>query len=90
MGNHRVAALRAERQAVLEFFGALTPEEWEEPSGCPGWSVKGVLSHMSAAFHGCFHRPVQDLSTAARRGAPQCRCRAEQKNRPMARPGFQL
>jgi uncharacterized protein (TIGR03083 family) len=54
MGNHRVAALRAERAAVLEFFGALSPEEWEAPSGCPGWSVKGVLSHMSAAFHGCF------------------------------------
>jgi len=54
MGNHRVAALRAEREAVLEFFGALTPEEWDAPSGCPGWSVKGVLSHMSAAFHGCF------------------------------------
>jgi uncharacterized protein (TIGR03083 family) len=54
MGDHRVAALRAERAAVLEFFGALSPEEWEAPSGCPSWSVKGVLSHMSAAFHGCF------------------------------------
>src|SRR5438309_898100 len=54
MGNQRVASLRAERQAVLEFFGALSPEEWDAPSGCPGWSVKGVLSHMSAAFHGCF------------------------------------
>jgi uncharacterized protein (TIGR03083 family) len=54
MGNQRVAALRAEREAVLEFFGNLTPEEWDAPSGCPGWSVKGVLSHMSAAFHGCF------------------------------------
>src|SRR5260370_13991956 len=54
MGNHRVAALRAEREAVLEFFGALSREEWDAPSGCPGWSVKGVLSHMSAAMHGCF------------------------------------
>ncbi|HEY4409432.1 MAG TPA: maleylpyruvate isomerase family mycothiol-dependent enzyme [Acidimicrobiia bacterium] len=54
MGNNRVAALRAERQAVLDFFGTLTPEEWDAPSGCPGWTVKNVLSHMSAAFHGCF------------------------------------
>src|SRR5258708_38101594 len=54
MANQRVAALRAERQAVLEFFAPLTQEEWDAPSGCPGWSVKGVLSHMSAAFHGCF------------------------------------
>ena len=54
MGNNRVAALRAERDAVLEFFGSLTPEEWNAPSGCSGWTVKNVLSHMSAAFHGCF------------------------------------
>lgn len=54
MRNDRVVALRAEREAVLEFFGALSPEEWDAPSGCPGWTVKGVLSHMAAAFHGCF------------------------------------
>jgi uncharacterized protein (TIGR03083 family) len=54
MGNRHVAALRAERVAVLQFFRNLSPEEWNAPSGCPGWTVKGVLCHMSAAFHGCF------------------------------------
>jgi len=54
MASDRVAALRAEREEVLAFCRRLTPEEWEAPSGCPGWSVKGVVSHMGAAFHGCF------------------------------------
>ena len=54
MASNRVAALRAEREEVLAFCRRLEPEEWEAPSGCPGWSVKGVVSHMGAAFHGCF------------------------------------
>ena len=54
MASNRVAALRAEREEVLAFCRRLAPEEWETPSGCPGWSVKGVVSHMGAAFHGCF------------------------------------
>ena len=52
--NNRLEALRVERVAVLEFFHDLTPGEWDAPSRCAGWSVKGVLSHMSAIFHGCF------------------------------------
>jgi uncharacterized protein (TIGR03083 family) len=54
MASNSVAALRAEREEVLQFCRRLTPQEWEAPSGCPGWSVKGVVSHMGAAFHGCF------------------------------------
>ena len=54
MASNRVAALRAEREEVLQFCRRLTPEEWAAPSGCPGWSIKGVVSHMGAAFHGCF------------------------------------
>lgn len=54
MASNRVAALRAEREEVLQFCRRLTPDEWEAPSGCAGWSIKGVVSHMGAAFHGCF------------------------------------
>lgn len=54
MASNRVAALRAEREEVLQFCRRLRPDEWDAPSGCPGWSIKGVVSHMGAAFHGCF------------------------------------
>ena len=54
MASNRVAALRAEREEVLQFCRRLTPDEWDAPSGCAGWSIKGVVSHMGAAFHGCF------------------------------------
>jgi len=54
MSNNRVEALRAEREEFLAFCRRLTPEEWEAPSDCPGWSIKGIVSHLGGAFHGCF------------------------------------
>lgn len=50
----RVAALTAERTALLGFLHTLTPADWEAPSRCEGWSVKDVVSHMGAAAHGFF------------------------------------
>jgi uncharacterized protein (TIGR03083 family) len=50
----RVAALKAERAALLSFLNDLTPEDWSTPSRCDGWSVKDVVAHMGAAAHGFF------------------------------------
>lgn len=54
MSIDRARALRDERNAVLALCRTLGDADWAAPSDCAGWSVKDVVSHMAAAFHGCF------------------------------------
>jgi uncharacterized protein (TIGR03083 family) len=35
-----------ERSALLNLLAGLTPEEWERPTACAGWSVKDVALHV--------------------------------------------
>ncbi|MCV7077583.1 maleylpyruvate isomerase family mycothiol-dependent enzyme [Mycobacterium szulgai] len=37
---------RTERAELAEFLSTLTPQQWEAPSLCAGWSVKDVVAHM--------------------------------------------
>jgi uncharacterized protein (TIGR03083 family) len=37
---------RAERTDLTEFLVTLTPQQWETPSLCSGWTVKDVVAHM--------------------------------------------
>lgn len=37
---------RAERTDLAEFLATLTPQQWEAPSLCAGWSVKDVVAHV--------------------------------------------
>jgi uncharacterized protein (TIGR03083 family) len=46
MGSDAVAALRADRLALLEICAGLTPADWEAESGCPGWSVRDLVAHL--------------------------------------------
>jgi uncharacterized protein (TIGR03083 family) len=50
----RARVLRDERNAVLDLCRTLTDAEWASASDCAGWTVKDVIAHMGAAFHGCF------------------------------------
>ena len=54
MGIDRVGALRAERNAIVELCGGLSADEWATPSRCEGWTIKDVVAHMGAAYHGTF------------------------------------
>jgi uncharacterized protein (TIGR03083 family) len=54
MSLDRVAAVKAERSALLAFLRTLSPQDWETPSRAEGWSVKDVVAHMGAAAHGFF------------------------------------
>ena len=45
-----VDTLRADRTALLEIGAQLTDAQWQAGSGCPGWSVKDVVSHLSALY----------------------------------------
>ncbi len=37
---------RAERADLADFLASLTPQDWEAPSLCTGWTVKDVVAHM--------------------------------------------
>lgn len=50
MSSDSLAALRVERQAVLDFCADLTPQEWSAPSLATGWSVKDVVAHLTAGL----------------------------------------
>ncbi len=45
-----VEALAADRQALLALGRRLSGEHWALPSGCAGWSLQDVVSHLSALF----------------------------------------
>jgi uncharacterized protein (TIGR03083 family) len=50
----RIAALRAETEAMRRLALDFSPDEWSTPSAAPGWSVKDVIAHLSASCRGMF------------------------------------
>ncbi len=47
-GFDRVAAVRAERAATLEFLERLDDEQWRTPSRAAGWQIRDVVAHLAA------------------------------------------
>jgi uncharacterized protein (TIGR03083 family) len=45
-----IAALRADRDALLEICEQLDDADWKAESGCAGWSVQDVVAHMGALY----------------------------------------
>ena len=43
----RVEVLRQEVATFKERVAALSPEDWDRPSACDGWSVADVVAHLS-------------------------------------------
>lgn len=37
-----------ERAALLALLASLTPEQWDAPTACAGWSVKDIAAHLLA------------------------------------------
>jgi uncharacterized protein (TIGR03083 family) len=74
-----VDAVRADRDAVLEIAAGLTVQQWETESGCEGWSLQDLLTHMGLTFwamvdperladtHGLPFERAQDVLVQARR-----------------------
>jgi uncharacterized protein (TIGR03083 family) len=42
--------VRADRAALLDIGARLTEEEWQAPSGCAGWRVQDVVTHLANLF----------------------------------------
>lgn len=65
---------------MLQISASLDPQQWQEASGCEGWSVQDVLAHMSLTFwslvdpgrlpdtSGMPFERAQDALVASRRG----------------------
>jgi uncharacterized protein (TIGR03083 family) len=41
-------SIKADRETFADYLGALSPEQWDAPSWCEGWTVKGVATHLLA------------------------------------------
>ncbi len=50
MSDGIIEALRAERDVVLGICAGLSEPDWAAGSGCPGWSVQDVISHLGAGY----------------------------------------
>jgi uncharacterized protein (TIGR03083 family) len=48
MANDIWPVVHTERRALADDLAGLTPEQWQTPSLCAGWSVHDVLAHMVA------------------------------------------
>jgi len=79
MATTAVETLRADRAALLEIGAGLSDEQWQAGSGCLGWSVKDLVSHLAALYWmaaepaalpdttGLTTEQAQDAMVAARR-----------------------
>ena len=43
-------AIEADRKALLALCAEIPDSVWTKDSGCPGWSVQDVMSHMACSF----------------------------------------
>lgn len=50
MSDGIIEALWAERDVVLGICAGLSAPDWAADSGCPGWSVQDVISHLGAGY----------------------------------------
>lgn len=75
-----IEALAADRAVLLKICSEMSSEDWKAGSGCPGWSVQDVVTHMGAGFQavvdpaalpdtqGLPFERAQDTIVEARRG----------------------
>ena len=68
-------ALAPERAALLELLRGLSAEDWERPTECPEWTVKGLVLHILG----------DDLSLLSRRARRVARRPDALRDRPSRR-----
>lgn len=45
-----IEGVRADRAALLDICSALGPDDWQDQSGCEGWTVQDLVAHLGALF----------------------------------------
>jgi len=66
VGNDTVDMFVTEQAAFANLIRDLTPEQWELPSLCPGWTVRDVVVHT--AFH--THRGLKETLGSTEKYTP--------------------
>lgn len=56
---------RESAEALLELVTDLTPQEWDTPTDCPGWTVQDVVAHL-AHLEAVLAGTVPDVASDAR------------------------
>lgn len=83
--------LRADGAALLDIGARLTDEQWQAPSGCQGWRVQDVVTHLANLFwiladpaklppaEGVPTEQAQEAAVQARRGMSGAEALADYK-----------
>jgi uncharacterized protein (TIGR03083 family) len=50
MTSSALKAIEADREALLTLFQGVDDSVWSQDSGCPGWTVQDLVSHMACSF----------------------------------------
>jgi uncharacterized protein (TIGR03083 family) len=50
MPSSAIKAIEADREALLELFQGADDSVWSQDSGCRGWTVQDLVSHMACSF----------------------------------------
>lgn len=50
MSHEGLASMARSVDAVKHVITTLTDEEWTQPSGCTGWTVRDLIAHMSSNY----------------------------------------
>ena len=50
MSSSALEAIEADRKALLTLCRTADDSVWSRPTGCPGWTVQDVVSHMACSF----------------------------------------
>jgi uncharacterized protein (TIGR03083 family) len=48
--SNALKAIETDREALLALCQELDDSVWKQDTGCPGWSVQDLLSHMACSF----------------------------------------
>jgi uncharacterized protein (TIGR03083 family) len=59
--------IAAERRELAEVLDGLTEVQWEQPSLCPGWTVRHLAAHQTMPFRYSTGRFLRELARAAGR-----------------------
>src|ERR1700759_5408427 len=50
MTSSALKAIEADREALLALCRGVDDSVWSQDSGCPGWTVQDLVSHMACSF----------------------------------------
>ncbi len=71
-----------QRADLADFLDTLTPEQWESPSLCPGWTVRNVAAHITLSATNWGRLSVELLRSGFRFNAMTLRFAGSDARRP--------